>query len=800
MKQFYKSIGLGLLLLAPAVLSAQTSLNCTLAATMPISGNQTLANICGYVDVANNKEYALLGAASGMIIVDVTTPTNPVQVVQIPMVNDLWKEIKVYSHYAYVTTEGSGGALQIVDLNALPSTTLSNYNYHTYTGDGAISGQLSTVHALHIDTTKGYLYLFGTNIGSQGAVILDLNSDPYNPTYVGQYGNIYVHDGYVDNDTLYAGHIYDGFFRIVDCTNKTNPVVLATQSTPTNFTHNAWLSNDHKYCFTTDENSNSYLASYDVSNPANIIELDRIQSQNPNSGSIVHNTHILDNWAVTSWYRDGFTIVDVTRPHNLVTVGYYDTYNGSGNGFDGAWGVYPYLPSGTIVVSNINEGLFVINPTYVRACYLEGNVTDSLCGTPLSGVTVTISSVNVTDVSNITGDFATGTAIPGTYNVTFSKPGYQSKTYNNLTFAAAQVIMLNVQLSILNAVGLTGQVIDAQTTSGLNNLSVLYDGANDYTFVTSGNGNYSTCGIPGGTYTVTAGAWGYITQCAQETLSISNSNIITQLQGGWYDDFTFDFNWTVSSTSSSGIWERGVPIGTTQNNTPSNPGVDVATDCSNQCYVTGNGGGNASQDDIDNGSTTLTSPVFDLTAYVNPQLEYDRWFFNGGGSGNPNDSLIIRLSNGTTSVVLETVTANSVGNSSWVHKTYSVNTLITPTATMQLTAYAADAAPGHLVEAGLDRFSISNTVDVTEATAAANDMQVFPNPFDGTVNITYNVTANANTALQLRDVTGRVIGYYPLQNNAGKASISPEVAPGVYFLELLSGNEVIKNVKVIRSK
>ncbi|TND08497.1 MAG: hypothetical protein FD123_2293 [Bacteroidetes bacterium] len=801
MKKILQSVSTALIVLGGAAsLDAQSSMNITLADQLSTPGNQTLANICGYVDGAN--EYALLGADAGMIIVDVTVPTNVQQIVQIPMVSSLWKEIKVYGNYAYITTEGNGGALQIVDLSALPATSASSYNYYTYTGDGAIAGQLSTVHALHIDTTQGYLYLFGSNIGAQGALILDLNTDPYNPTYVGQYSaNGYVHDGYVDNDTLYAGHIYTGNFCIVDCTNKTAPVVLATQGTPTAFTHNTWLSDDRKYIFTTDENTNSYLTSYDVSNPGNVTELDRIQSFNPGSGSIVHNTHILNNWAVTSWYRDGVTIVDVTRPHNLVTVGYYDTYNGTGNGFDGAWGVYPFLPSGTMVVSNINEGLFVLSPTYVRACYVEGNITDSLCGTALSGVTVTIGTVNVTDLSDIAGDYATGTATPGTYTVTFSKPGYITKVYNNVSFTAGVVNFINVQLNAQNAVSLTGQVTDAVTTNGIGNIDVNFTGLSSFTFTTNGTGNFSSCGFPSDTYTVTTGAWGYVTQCNSVVVNTGNSNVPLQLQPGWYDDFSFNFGWTETSTASAGTWERGLPQGTFNNSTPSNPGADVTTDCMGLCYVTGNAGGSASSDDIDGGYTTLTSPVFDLTNYTNPVLEYDRWFYNGGGSGNPNDSLVISLTNGTTTVVLETVTANSPNSSSWVHQTYNISSLLTPTATMQFIARAADAMPGHLVEAGLDAFNVHSTVSVEETSLMNGALQAFPNPFTGNTQIRYNLGAEPVQGAQMlvTDLAGRAVSSIALSSKEGSVNFDQPLAGGIYLVQLVNGNKISKPLKIVKT-
>jgi hypothetical protein len=177
--------------------------------------------------------------------------------------------------------------------------------------------------------------------------------------------------------------------------NKSAPELIATQGTPNAFTHNTWLADDRKTLLTTDEVSNSFLAAFDVSDPTDIVLLDKIQS-NPGSNSIVHNTYTWKNWAITSWYKDGFTMVDITRPDNLVQVGDFDTYPTTGSGFEGCWGVYPYFPSGTIVASNINalntgDGeVFFVTPAYKRACYLEGKITDGLTGLPLSNARILI--------------------------------------------------------------------------------------------------------------------------------------------------------------------------------------------------------------------------------------------------------------------------------------------------------------------------------------------------------------------------------------------------------------------------
>jgi len=796
-----------LALIASAGLSAQSSLNVTLADQLPMASGHTLANICGYT-APNGNEYALLGDEDGMIIVDVTNPNAVVQIVQIPMVNSLWKEIKVYQNYAYVTTEGTGGALQIVDLTAIPATSASSYTYHTYTGDGAIAGQLSTVHALHIDTTAGYCYLFGSNLFSGGAIFLDLNTDPYNPTYAGKYdAGGYVHDGYVDNDTLYAGHIYIGQFAIVDCTNKSAPVVLGTQTTSTAFTHNTWLSADRHILFTTDENTNSFLTSYDVSDPQNIQELDRTQSWNPNSGSIVHNTHVVGaNWAVTSWYRDGFVITDITRPGNLVNVGWYDTYSGSGNGFNGDWGVYPYFPSGTIVVSNIDEGLFVFSPTYVRACYLEGNVYDSLCGTPLTGVTITVSSVNLTETSDISGNYATGTPIPGTYTVTYSKPGYQNVVINNVTFAPGQVNTFNVAMFAPGGFTLNGHVQDASTTTSMQSVPVLIsDLSNQYSFVSDPGGNFTNCTVIPGYYNIVSAVWGYQTLCTQDSITPTSGLVSVALDSGYEDEFTFDLGWTVTGNATSGQWERGEPIGTTFNTAnDANPDVDVNNDCTDKCYVTGNGGGSASQDDVDNGNTVLTSPNMDLSAYGDAWVHYSRWFFNAGGSGNPNDSLCIRINNGTTTVTLEKVTAASANNSSWVNRSFRLQNYITVTSTMRLIVETADQNPGHLVEAAFDHFVVADSAPlaVRPVMTPVSGMNVYPNPFNGTTQVNYSIpAADAGTAyMEVVDVTGRVVSTVALGTANGTVTIGENLADGVYIVRVMSSNGMLSQERIIKSK
>ena len=119
-----------------------------------------MANIGGYVDSLGN-EYALVGTSLGLDIVDVTVPASPVIKFTITGPTSEWREVKTYRKYAYVTTEDGASGLTIIDMSHLPDTVYTKQ----YLGDGAINNQLSTIHALHCDTAKGFLYLYGSNIG-----------------------------------------------------------------------------------------------------------------------------------------------------------------------------------------------------------------------------------------------------------------------------------------------------------------------------------------------------------------------------------------------------------------------------------------------------------------------------------------------------------------------------------------------------------------------------------------------------------------------------------------------------------
>jgi choice-of-anchor B domain-containing protein len=740
--------------------------------------NDSLANIGGYVDTTG-KEYALVGTTSGLDIVDVTNPSNPVSRFSVPGPHSEWREVKTYRKFAYVTTEGGGG-LTIVDLTNLPA----NINYHHYTGDGAIANQLDAIHALHCDTAKGFLYLYGSDVANGGSVFLDL-TDPWNPTYAGNFEYTpapYVHDGFVLNDTMYECHIYGGFFTIVDVTDKSNPVLIATQETPTAFTHNSWLSDDHKTLFTTDENSGSYLTAFDISDPANIEEISRFQTA-PGSGAIVHNTHILNDYAITSWYKEGVVITDVSRPWNPIEVGHYDTWpQGSGAGFEGCWGVYPFLPSGNIVASDIVNGLYVLAPTYQRGCYLEGTITDSITTAQLPGATVKITGNPHSDVSDANGYYATGILTPAAYDFTVTRPGYFPKTITGVALSTGLLTMVDVQLVPLPTYAYSGTITDSITAQPIANVTMTLQ-HNDliYTGATNSSGVLNFPGIVPDTYDVLLAKWGYVTKCYSVTLSQSSS-LSEVMSQGYYDDFSTDFGWTVSG-SSSNAWERGEPIGSYNgNNDEINPEFDVTGDCGDQCFVTDNSVGPYNSHDVDGGYTNLYSPIFDGTIYINPVLSYYRRFLDVSGTGNPNDSMVISILNGTDSVNFEMIGPYDPTNGTWVQHSAPI-TGITLTSSMQVVIRVFDRNPGNIVEGAIDQFQITGQLNTSTTVIPQDaDITVSPNPFTNQISISLSQTIyKKKPKVIIKDISGKTI----LTLSIDKPTIDLSfLSSGVYLLEL----------------
>lgn len=414
-----------------------------------------LNDIWGWTD-PSGREFALVGVNSGLSIVEVTNPSQPAERHFISGAYSIWRDIKTWNNYAYVVHDSySGGAsdgIMIVDLSTIDSNTISYTNYFPSVLIDTISYTFDRAHNVYVDE-NGVLYAFGSNCGKGGAIMFDVDVNPTNPVYLGAYNGSYYHDGVARGDTLWGAAVYKGRFEAVDVSNKANTQLMAWQGTPNAFCHNIWFSDDNQTVFTTDEKTGAYLVSYDVSDFSNITELDRIRTGIFDPTKVIpHNTHVYGDFLVTSYYTSGLQIVDASRPDILVETAYYDTSPLQGDGFDGAWGAYPYLPSGNILVTDRQEGLFILSTKYPRASFFTAFVKDSVSGSPVVNANIDMLNSDISGTSNIFGNFRDGQADSGVFQVVVTKAGYIPDTIVvNMTpgqTAAYTIALLPVGFSV----------------------------------------------------------------------------------------------------------------------------------------------------------------------------------------------------------------------------------------------------------------------------------------------------------------------------------------------------------------
>lgn len=450
---------LGLLLLGCFVqLGLTTSWsqnNLSLLARRPYP--ELLASCWGYA-APDGTEYAIVGTRLGTAIVSLANPRQPLEVAYIPGTRSIWREMRTWKNYAYIVCDACSDGVIIADLSRLPQE-VSFRNFKPVVGE---FGELRSVHTINIDE-KGTMYLNGSNLNNGSPLLFDLNANPTAPVYLGRIRGVYVHDSYARGDTLYTADQNIPSFSVYDIRDKANPILLATQRTPTRIAHNVWLSDNSRYLYVTEETSNAPITAYDLADLNNVKEVFRFnRSASAGTGVIQHNVHTNNDWLVVANYTDGVTLIDAHRPDLLVETGNYDTST-QPVGFNGVWGVYPYFPSGTIIASDIQEGLFILQPNYVRASYLEGQVRDAVTGQLLANVALRISGVAGTaGFSDAAGTFKAGTAQTGAIAVEFSRNGYQSKTVP-VDFRAGQTTALNVTLTPLSTS--TSELVDPAAVS-----------------------------------------------------------------------------------------------------------------------------------------------------------------------------------------------------------------------------------------------------------------------------------------------------------------------------------------------
>jgi len=623
--------------------------------------NNIAGNDCwGYVS-PSGREYAIMGVYGGHGFVEITDPTNPVIIETIAGPSSDWHDVKVVGEYAYGVSEGGSG-VQIMDLRNIDSGSVSLVRNWT-------SGGYGSTHNIVANEEAGSLWLVGANVGNGGLLHLDI-SNPTLPSFDGGWTEMYVHDAQVAtiNAGPFAGReiafCAGGFnggrvetgLRIVDVTDPNNPQLLSTLFyAQSGYAHQVWLSDDQKYLYLNDELDEGATVSVTTTRILNVEDLANpffVDTFTTGLAAIDHNLYVRDGLIFQANYRSGLRVFDALDPENPVEIAFYDTFPGSNEAtFSGAWSNYPFFPSGTIIVSDIQRGLFVLRldaePVPAVASVADG--APSII-TPDGGDSISVDVI----------------------------------TRAGTTVSTVELIVMTPSGSETVAAVDTG---DGRYTAALPNVPCDSD-VQAYFRVTTAAGDevFAPNGAPASTIGFTV--------ASEQTLVFA-------------DNFQSNQGWSVSgdaNSAASGRWERANPSGDGSRGDPADD-----SDGSGRAYITGNGGP-GSNTDVDGGTTVLTSPAMDTTGDGNAIITYDRWYNNAAGASPNADVFTVQISgnNGNSWTTVEVVGPAGVGTlGGWIPSTIQVSDYITPSPNTRVRFIAADTGDASVVEAGIDAFNLT---------------------------------------------------------------------------------------------
>lgn len=400
--------------------------------------NSSYSALWGYT-APNGREYAVLGCFSGTAFIDITDTNNIREVDFIPAPNpggngNNWREMKTYSHYAYIVSEDDNSNIQIADLRYLPDSV-------RYVGKFDLSGHSST-HS--VSQSGAFLYLNGCNPGlSQGISIVDL-TNPELPVLRGTWDDMYVHDSRIVNDTIWACNISDGRVTIINAVNKDNPITIRSwiNLPQPNGPHNIAFSQSGDFAYVTDERTTPSAGKMKIWDVSDLNDINYIRSYNafPFEKSVVHNVETYGNIAVTAYYSAGVQILDITNPSDPSLIGWYDTHpENNRTNYEGCWGVYMFS-SGKIIASDRSRGLFVLMPDLTtpvlhlpKAKFIPGNLSAAKYDT-----------LRLIDASD---------GIPQSWQWTVTGPENKTSSQKHPDFVFTQVGSYNVKLRVTNSFG-----------------------------------------------------------------------------------------------------------------------------------------------------------------------------------------------------------------------------------------------------------------------------------------------------------------------------------------------------------
>jgi len=601
---------------------AQVVQNATLLSHLPMSSHTT--NSWPYIH-PDGREYVAVGTRLGTSIVRLTDPSHPVEVGFIPGLATAVRDVDQYGTYIY----SMGGpffpnqGIQIISM-ADPDHPVLVKTVH---------GVVETVENITIDPVRGLLYTSKSGFDT-GLRIISL-ADPLNPVLLSSIPDYEVHDFTYQGTRGYAASFANDLMHVLDTTNPAAPQEIVSFTTGIG-THSAWPSDDGRYLYASNENlGGGQLVVFDLLNITQPIEVFRA---NLAGSAIEHYTRVLGNRLFISHYAAGARFLDLSNPAWPIGAGYVDTYLGDDLQLIGVYDTSPFYPSGIVTASDFDSGLWIYRPGsnygLVRGTVLLN--AGQMSG-PLAGASVRALPNGPATVTGADGRFGLAPA-PGTVTIEVTKFGYSPRTATlSVTPGSDQTANFTTVQSPTGTV--KGSVVRSTDQDGIAGAEVTSPGT-PLLSITSGRGAYTLMKVvPEGPTRIRAvhpafvPAEGMVTVIAKKTAVLNFSLPLAT----FYDGMETDRGWIAGAPdddATSGQWVRVDPVGTTTISegvqVPVQPEDDHTPSPGTQCFVTGNGapGGAADAADVDDGKTTLTSPVFALAAVADPRIAYWRWVYS----------------------------------------------------------------------------------------------------------------------------------------------------------------------------
>lgn len=352
--------------------------NVDLLALVPLStmGCGSGNDVWGWTDSTTGREYALMGCDNGLAFVDVSDPANPVYVGKLPTHSDAspWRGVKTIRDHAIVGSEAVNHGLQVFDLRLLRAFTGVPLTF----AETAFYGGFSDSHNVVADETTGYGYAVGTDTCAGGLHMVDLRT-PATPTFAGCFSDDgHTHDAqcvlYEGPDARYEGREIcfasnEDTVTIVDVENKSSPALVSrTGYVGYGYVHQGWLTEDQSYFLVDDETDETHFNHNTRTYVFDVRLLDSpklVGSYTGPSPAIDHNLFVRSGYVYEANYTSGLRILDIAgvSTASLSEAGYFDVVpEDDARGYSGAWGNYPFFASGIVLVSGIEQGLFVLKP------------------------------------------------------------------------------------------------------------------------------------------------------------------------------------------------------------------------------------------------------------------------------------------------------------------------------------------------------------------------------------------------------------------------------------------------------